>query len=235
MKKLSIISLLLILAFNVQSQNCDKVLLTGKLVDSLRPQAFYNLMVINRNTGRGVFGQPNGTFSVYVSEGDSISLSCKGYEVFNLIVAADDNCQHKVAYYIEGKPQEIEEVIVKRIKSLEEIKEERSALAMRETRQVTGIEVLRSPITALYQAFSKKEKSKRTVAKWEFRDDQSKIVQELLRTYVAYKIVDLTEEQFEDFVIFLNIDETFLKTASEMDLIVFIQDKFEHYMIINDR
>jgi len=235
LKKLSIISLLLILAFNVQSQNCDKVLLTGKLVDSLRPQAFYNLMVINRNTGRGVFGQPNGTFSVYVSEGDSISLSCKGYEVFNLIVAADDNCQHKVAYYIEGKPQEIEEVIVKRIKSLEEIKEERSALAMRETRQVTGIEVLRSPITALYQAFSKKEKSKRTVAKWEFRDDQSKIVQELLRTYVAYKIVDLTEEQFEDFVIFLNIDETFLKTASEMDLIVFIQDKFEHYMIINDR
>ena len=235
MKKLSIISLLLILAFNVQSQNCDKVLLTGKLVDSLRPQAFYNLMVINRNTGRGVFGQPNGTFSVYVSEGDSISLSCKGYEVFNLIVAADDNCQHKVAYYIEGKPQEIEEVIVKRIKSLEEIKEERSALAMRETRQVTGIEVLRSPITALYQAFSKKEKSKRTVAKWEFRDNQSKIVQELLRTYVAYKIVDLTEEQFEDFVIFLNIDETFLKTASEMDLIVFIQDKFEHYMIINDR
>jgi len=211
------------------------VLLTGKLVDSLRPQAFYNLMVINRNTGRGVFGQPNGTFSVYVSEGDSISLSCKGYEVFNLIVVADDNCQHKVAYYIEGKPQEIEEVIVKRIKSLEEIKEERSALAMRETRQVTGIEVLRSPITALYQAFSKKEKSKRTVAKWEFRDDQSKIVQELLRTYVAYKIVDLTEEQFEDFVIFLNIDETFLKTASEMDLIVFIQDKFEHYMIINDR
>ena len=211
------------------------MLLTGKLVDSLRPQAFYNLMVINRNTGRGVFGQPNGTFSVYVSEGDSISLSCKGYEVFNLIVVADDNCQHKVAYYIEGKPQEIEEVIVKRIKSLEEIKEERSALAMRETRQVTGIEVLRSPITALYQAFSKKEKSKRTVAKWEFRDDQSKIVQELLRTYVAYKIVDLTEEQFEDFVIFLNIDETFLKTASEMDLIVFIQDKFEHYMIINDR
>ncbi len=192
-------------------------------------------MVINRNTGRGVFGQPNGTFSVYVSEGDSISLSCKGYEVFNLIVVADDNCQHKVAYYIEGKPQEIEEVIVKRIKSLEEIKEERSALAMRETRQVTGIEVLRSPITALYQAFSKKEKSKRTVAKWEFRDNQSKIVQELLRTYVAYKIVDLTEEQFEDFVIFLNIDETFLKTASEMDLIVFIQDKFEHYMIINDR
>lgn len=235
MKKLSIIWLLLILAFNVQSQNCDKVLLTGKLVDSLRPQAFYNLMVINRNTGRGVFGQPNGTFSVYVSEGDSISLSCKGYEVFNLIVVADDNCQHKVAHFIEGKPQEIEEVIVKRIKSLEEIKEERSALAMRETRQVTGIEVLRSPITALYQAFSKKEKSKRTVAKWEFRDDQSKIVQELLRTYVAYKIVDLTEEQFEDFVIFLNIDETFLKTASEMDLIVFIQDKFEHYMIINDR
>ena len=235
MKKLGVISLLILLAFNVQSQKCDKVLLTGKLVDSLRPQAFYNLMVINRDTGRGVFGQPNGTFSVYVSEGDSISLSCKGYEVVSLIVVADINCQHRVVEYIEGKPQEIDEVIVKRIKSLEEIKEERSALAMRETRQVTGIEVLRSPITALYQAFSKTEKSKRKVAAWEFRDNQSRVVQELLRTYVAYKIVDLTEEEFEDFVIFLNIDETFLKTASEMDLIVFIKDKFEHYMIVHDR
>ena len=41
-------------------------------------------------------------------------------------------------------------------------KESSFDLAMRETRQVTGIEVLQSPITALYQAFSQREKSKRS-------------------------------------------------------------------------
>ncbi len=216
----------------VSGQECEKILFTGRVIDTLRPQAFYNVMVINRTTGRGVFGQPNGSFSVYVMNGDNISISCKGYPVINVVAKADSNCQHKVRFYIEGKMQEVAEVIVKPIKSLEQIKEERSALAMRETRQVTGIEVLQSPITALYQAFSKKEKSKRTVAEWEHEDNKARIVQELLRTYVAYDIFELSEEEFEDFIAFLNINEDFLKTASELDLVTFIKDKFEHYMYL---
>ena len=87
-----------------------------------------------------------------------------------------------------------------------------------------------SPITALYQAFSKKEQNKRWVAEQEYKDDQRRIVKELLRTYVAYKVIELTEEEFDEFISFMNLNEAFLKTASEMDLITFIQDKFEHYM-----
>lgn len=212
-----------------QAQKCDKVLVTGKVVDTLRPQNFYNLMIINRTTGRGVFGQPNGSFSLYVSNGDSLSISVKDYPMVNMVVSADSNCQFVRKIYIEGKPQELEEIIVRPIKSLEEIKEEREALAMRETRMVTGIEVLQSPITALYQAFSKKEQNKRWIAEQEFKDDQRRIVKELLRTYVSYEIIDLSEEDFDDFIEFLNINESFLKTATEMELITFIKDKFEHF------
>ncbi len=235
MKRILLSSIILLSVLKVNAQECPRVLFTGKVVDTLRPQSFYNLMVINRTTGRGVFGQPDGSFSVFIASGDSLSLSCKGYPVINLIASADSNCQHKRTFFIEGKAQEVEEVVVKPIKSLSQIKEERSALAMRETRMVTGIDVLQSPITALYQAFSKKEKSKRRVAKWEHQDNQNRIVQELLRTYVAYDIVNLTEEEFEEFVAFLNMDETFLKTASEMDLVTFIQDKFEHYISMKER
>ncbi len=217
----------------VHAQECDKVLFSGKISDTLRPQAFYNLMVINRSNGRGVFGQPNGSFSVYASQGDSLSLSVKGYPVVNVVVNGNEDCQQKGYYYIEGKAQEFEVVNVKPLKSLEQIKEERQALAMRETRMVTGIEVLQSPITALYQAFSKKEQSKRWVAKQEHLDNQQRILQELLRTYAAYDIINLSDDEFESFISFLNMDETFLKTASEMELITFIQDKFEHYQKIN--
>ncbi len=229
MKKITILIVVLFIQNLVLSQDCEKIMFTGRVIDTLRPQSFYNVMVINRTTGRGVFGQPNGTFSVYVREGDEISISCKGYPVINVVAKGNSDCQQKVRFYIEGKVQEIDEVVIKPLKSLEEIKEERSALAMRETRQVTGIEVLNSPITALYQAFSKKEKSKRIVAKWEHEDNKSRIVQELLRNYVAYEIIDLSEEEFEEFVAFLNINEDFLKTASEYDLVTFIKDKFEHY------
>ena len=88
-------------------------------------------------------------------------------------------------------------------------------------------------ISAFKPVFSKKEKTKRWVAEQEYKDDQARIVKELLRTYVAYDIIELTDEEFEDFISFLNIDETFLKTASELELITFIQDKFGHYKTMN--
>ncbi|MDG1147346.1 MAG: hypothetical protein P8N52_03470 [Crocinitomicaceae bacterium] len=229
MKATILIGLMLMGVSMIHAQECEKVLFTGKVSDTLRPQSFYNLMVVNRSNGKGVFGQPDGSFSVYVNQGDLLSLSVKGYPVVSVVVHGDADCQHETIFYIEGKIQEFEVVNVKPLKSLAQIKEERQALAMRETRMVTGIDVLQSPITALYQAFSKKEQSKRWVAKQEHLDNQQHILQELLRTYAAYDIIELTDDEFKSFISFLNMDEMFLKTASEMELITFVKDKFEHY------
>lgn len=210
---------------------CDQVLFQGKVIDSIRPKNFYNLMVINRSTGQGVFGRPNGVFSVYTKPGDTMALSVKGYPLITVIVIPDSNCRFMADFYIESDVQDIEQVVVRPLKSLEQIREEREALAMRETRMVTGIDALQSPITALYQAFSRKERSKRWVAEQEYKDDQRRIVKELLRTYVANDIIDLSDDEFDEFIAFLNVDESFLKTATEMELITFIKDKYEHYKL----
>lgn len=184
------------------------------------------------SSGRGVFGQPDGKFSVYANDGDTVILSVRDYPKIYTIVQADSNCQHKETFYLEPKVLEFEAVEVRPLKTLEQIKEERASLAMRETRMVTGIDVMQSPITALYQRFSKLERSKRWVAEQEYKDDQARILKELLRNYVAYDIIELTDEEFEDFIAFLNMDDNFLKTASEMELITFVKDKYEHYKLI---
>lgn len=235
MSKIVATVLLFLLAFSSIGQNCEKVLLSGKVIDTLRPQNFYNLMVVNRTTGKGFFGLPSGGYNLYVNNGDSITFSIKGYKNIEYSVKADANCQAKNIWYIEMKPQEIQEVVVRPLKSLQEIQEERAGLAMRETRQVTGIEVLRSPITALYQAFSQKEQSKRAVAQFEYADKQKAVLQELLRLYVAYDIFYLSEDEFDAFIAFLNVNEDFLKTATEMELVTFVKDKFEHFQRLNKR
>lgn len=229
MKKEFVIAACFGLSNLVNAQDCENILFTGRVIDSLRPQSFYNLMVVNKSTGKGVFGQPNGTFSVYASQGDTIALSVRGYPYVKVVVDGNLECRHEGRYYIENKIQDVAEVVVHPLKSLEQIKEERSSLALRETRMVTGIEVLQSPITALYQAFSKKEKAKRWVAEQEHLDSQRNVLKELIRTYVAYEVIELSDEEFDEFIAFLNMDETFLKTATEMELITFIQDKFDHY------
>lgn len=234
MTKVFILSLILISTFSVFGQaKCDQVLLLGNVEDSLNPQAFYNLMIVNRTKGRGVFGQPNGHFSVYVSDGDSVSISIKGYPMVGIRIQADSNCQYKFHAYIDPIAIEIKEVVITPLKTLDQIRNEREALAMRETRQVTGYSGLGSPITLLYQTFSQKEQNKRWIEEQKYKDNQRKIVQELLRLYVAYDIINLSNEQFDEFIAFLNIDETFLKTATEMELITFVKDKFEHFRNMN--
>lgn len=233
MRIVIIILLSLLTTSNSWSQDCEKVRLTGRVVDSLRPQNFYNLMVINRTKGKGVFGLPNGGYNVYAEQGDSITFSIKGYEKVDYTVVADSNCQAKNTWYIDMLPQQVVEVVIKPLKTLSEIQAEREGLAMQETRMVTGIDVLQSPITALYQVFSKKEKSKRAVAKYKYADEQKAVLQDLLRLYVAYDIFDLNEEEFDSFIAFLNINEDFLKTASELELVTFIKDKFEHFKMLN--
>jgi hypothetical protein len=178
-------------------------------------------MLINKRTGQGVFGQPNGSYSIYVSQGDTVVLSVKDYIPQVVVVLADSNCQCKRKLVIEPRPKEI--------------REEREALAMRETRMVTGIEVLKSPITALYQAFSRKEQNKRWIAEQQYKDDQRKVVKELLRLYISYDIINLSEEDFDDFIAFLNVSDSFLKTATEMELITFIKDKFEHFQLVKNK
>jgi hypothetical protein len=223
------ISIVLLAVCSNSFAQCEQVLVSGKIVDTLRLQNFYNLMVVNKTTGRGVFGQPNGHFSVYANSGDLIALSTKGYPVYQFVVKPDDNCQAKILAYVERLPQEVPDIIVRPLKTLEQIKEERENLALRETRTVTGVSALQSPITFLYQAFSKKEQNKRWIAEQEYKDDQRRIVQELLRLYVAFDIIELSDTEFDAFITFLNIDEQFIKTATEMELILFIKDKYDHF------
>jgi arsenate reductase-like glutaredoxin family protein len=84
----------------------------------------------------------------------------------------------------------------------------------------------------LYEAFSKKEKAKRWLAEQKYKDSQREVLKDLLRLYNLYDIVKLPEDEFDQFIDFLNVDANFLKTASEIELVTFIKDKFEHYQAV---
>ncbi|HLV42601.1 MAG TPA: hypothetical protein VKY37_09995 [Brumimicrobium sp.] len=222
---------ILFLSFSVTHTygQCKEIYLKGRVQDTAMVQSFYNLMVINMSTQQGVFGRPNGEFSVYVRPGDRIAFSVKGYGKKFIDIPHSDICSIDTVINLSPNIQKIEEVTIYPINSLEKIKQEREALSQRETRTVTGINVLESPVTALYERFSKTAQSKRLVAQMEHKDNMNAVVRELLRAYVSYDVVYLEEEQFNAFINFLNIDEHFLRTASDYELIGYIQGKLEHY------
>jgi len=212
------------------AQNCKEVNLWGGLKDTTaKKPGFYNVFIVNKSAGRGVFGKPDGTFSITVNPGDSLYFTVTGYETIKMKVIADSSCRHEFHTFLRLVEYKKDEVVVYPVKTLTQIKEERERLAQTETRIVTGYQSLQSPITALYQEFSRRERMKKKVAELQYQDQMEMVVKELLRVYVSYDILELEEEEFLDFIIFLNLNEEFLKNASDYDLIVYIKEKYIHF------
>lgn len=207
----------------------------GTVKDTAYNVGFYNLVVMNKTAGKGIFGDYDGTFSITLKKKDLIGVSVVGYQT---IYFSFKDSVYKPKYEVELFVQSLEyvgeEVIVKPLKSLDELKEERANISKREVPVVTMKNAFSSPITALYVAFSKREKTKRKVAEMEYMDQQSDIVKEILHLYVHHDIIELDYADFEEFVVFLNLNTEFLKTATDYELISYIQYKFEHFQKIKE-
>ena len=222
------------------AQKADKndslVTVQGKVIDTSFVVGFYNLVVVDKSVGKGIFGEYDGTFSITVKKKDVIGVSVVGYQTLYLSFK-DSTYKDTFDVKLYIQPLEYtssEEVVVKPLKSLEELQEERANMAKREVPVVTMQNAIKSPITALYIAFSKREKTKRKVAEMEYQDKQDEIVREILRIYVHADIIDLSQDQFEEFITFLHLNEDFLRTASDYELINYIQAKFEHFKKIKE-
>ena len=211
------------------------ITINGVVKDTTFAVGFFNTVVMNKSVGKGIFGEYDGTFSITVKKKDQVGVSVVGYQTIYLSFKDSSyKREYDVVLYLESLEFVGEEVIVKPLKTLEQLKEERSNISKREVPVVTVTNAIQSPITALYIAFSKREKTKRKVAEMEYMDSQNDIVKEILHLYVHHDILDLEYADFEEFVTFLNLNPEFLKSASDYELITYIQAKFEHFQKIKE-
>ena len=215
--------------------NDSLITVKGRVIDTNATVAFYNMVVVNKTAGKGIFGDYNGEFEITVKKGDEIGISVVGYNSTTLSFA-DSSYKpvYEVTVYLKVLSFTGKEVVVTPLKTLEELQEERANIAKREVPVVTVQNAFESPITALYVAFSKREKTKRLVAEMEFQDQQDDVVREILRVYVHADIIALNEDEFSEFITFLNLNVEFLKTATDYELITYIKDKYEHFMRIKE-
>ena len=88
-KKLLFLLIILIAAFSssIKAQDKKLVQFSGVVIhaDSLEPLPFVNIINISRNH-RGTFTDMRGFFSLVVSVGDTIQISCLGYKKQELII-----------------------------------------------------------------------------------------------------------------------------------------------------
>ncbi len=213
-------------------RDSSSVLISGMAYDAKnREQRLDDLMIINMSTGQGVFGKADGTFSIVVSDTDTILVASTGYE-YKRISVHDSLAMNIIQFRVPlvRLNVNLREVVIFSARDLETIYSDIEKLGYnKRDMQIGGVDALSSPITFLYQEFSRLEKLKRHNAERINNDKRRTLLKELLANYVASDIFYMDTGEFEDFVDYCNVPEHFMKTASQYDFCVFIKHKFELY------
>jgi hypothetical protein len=208
------------------------VIVSGRVYDRERPsERLPDLMIINLRTAQGTFGKADGGFSVTALPYDTLLIASTGYE-FRKFTFRDSTA--KPAYWLDVPltrlKVELREVSVFSPRELNSIYKDIEKLGYRKSDfQLSGINVLESPITFLYQEFSQFQRLKRHNAERINDEKRRQLLKDLLVTYVSYDIIQLDNDEFDAFIDFCQVPEMYLKSASQYDFCLYIKQKFLVY------
>ncbi len=209
--------------------------INGYAFDSKNPKKrLDDLMIINVRTSQGVFGLADGTFKASIFKTDTIVIASTGYE-FQRICFTDS--VFKPQYYINVPLIKLnvtlKDVNIFSPRDLQSIYTDIQKLGYnKKDFQLSGVDAFQSPITFLYQEFSKLERLKRHNAERINADKRKELLRQLLANYVSHDIINLDNFEFDDFINFCNVPENYMKSATQYDFCIFIKQKFEVYALM---
>lgn len=233
-KILAILYILCFGIFNTIAQ--DKIKVSGTVYDPLKPGALHSVMVVNKSTGLGKFGNPDGSFDVVCNKTDSIFISATGYKI--LKVCFKDSLpknEYNLTLKLSEITYQLKQVTIIPERDLHEIKSDIDKLGYREKDyMLSGIDAFQSPITFLYQTFNKHAQKERLAIELENEFRRKQLLKELFAKYVKHDIIDLKDEDFDRFIDFSQITDEQMKRMSQYDFIIYVKEKYRLFQILEN-
>jgi hypothetical protein len=190
-----------------------------------------NVIVINQRLKTGSFGKADGSFEITCAKSDTISLTSLGYYSRNICFKDSAlKAVYNPIVFLDQRLYDLPTVQIFAPRDLEKIQDDIQKLGYNENDyMLSGINAVQSPITFLYQQFSKREKSKREAAQLWNEDKKRELLKELFQHYIDYQIIELNDEEFDAFIDFINVSDDFMKYSSQYDFLIFVRDRFKEY------
>ncbi|HEX5002072.1 MAG TPA: hypothetical protein VFW78_06225 [Bacteroidia bacterium] len=224
-----------LLTCTMAAQAQDTIHVKGYVYEKETHNAVNNLMVVNMRSQEGGFVPTGGRLSLTILKTDTIIVAATGYTTMKLSFT-DSAAKPEYNIRIVMKRLEITlkpvEIFTQR--DLEEIQKDIETLGYDEhDYMIGGASAFESPITYLYEQFSRRERNKREVAEMRNNDRRRALLKELFRKYVDNDIIQLKDEEFDDFIDFCRVSDDFIKSSTQYDFIMYIKKRYELYRMIN--
>ena len=229
MRYLLLLPLLLLFASSAFAQ--QEIIVKGTVSGGDGEHVFYDLMIVNRRTRTGTFANTDGSFTARVQRNDTLLIGAGGYVTRTLPLGEfpDDELGH-LRIVLRPWNIDLQPVAVLPQRTLKQIQGDIDKLGYNaKDYRESGVDAFSSPITFLYQEFSRRERSKRQVAQLENEDRKRELLRELLQEYVDYGIINLSDDSFDDFIDFCNVPEEVLKGLSQYDFLIYMKKKYQLY------
>lgn len=220
----------LLIQYNCEAQ--ITITVQGKAMDKNTPSLLLEqVMVINLRTQQGIFGNPDNSFSISILRTDTLVITALGYSpekiCFKDSVLRDN---YKIVVGLRKLSGTLQEVTVMAPRDLNRIEEDIKKLGYDKSEyRLTGLDAWRSPLTALYEEFSRRERSKRKVAQLMNEDERRKLLREVLANYSRAGLIKLQYHEYNAFIDYLGLNEFLLKSFTQYELAVYIKNKYLSY------
>lgn len=249
-----ILFLTLTATFTVFAQPLSKQPLTisGKIVSADSLSAIEDVHIINKRNGKGWLSRQDGTFTILVSQGDTLLFTAVGFEDKEIAFSASLlDKQRTLTVTLQPEVYELDQITITPYPTLEQFKQEFLHLKLPPTANnlvIPGLDAnsvynsnnngqptitLGGPITALYNSFSRREKAHRRSKVLEQTLTNNNLAASKYNTKIVNKVTGLEGEELNAFMKFCALPNAFILSATEYELhasinecyIAFLQSK----------
>ena len=187
-------------------------------------------MVVNKSTKKGVFGSSSGEFSLYLDKNDTLLISAHNYRTIKFTLKDSVlRDEYDVFIPLERIRYDLPQAQVFPDRSFRDIERDISELEREVAYNLSGVNAVSSPVTALYERFSRFEQSKRKARQLYNEQLLHDILKELFRKYVKADIINLSEDEFQEFIEFMDLPVEYIQRMSQYDLIMEVKRQYEEY------
>lgn len=191
-------------------------------------QGIANAIVVNNRTHSGTFGDARGNFSIYCEKGDTLSVTALGYYTRQLCMKDSVLLEvYRPTIFLDDRVYQLPTIAILTPRDLEDIAEDIRSIGFDEDAFRTA--TIQSPITYLYESFSKRERNRIEIERLKYEDRKRDLLKELFHLYVDFEIIDLTNDEFDEFIDFMNVSDEFLRNSSQYEFLVFVKEQFVRY------
>jgi hypothetical protein len=222
-------SLMLFLLFGIESK-AQEIIIKGSVYD-LEGRLIPGPVIYNKRTYLGTFGSYDGSFSFTAQKTDTLVFAAFGFK--NLEWCFRDSmpkAQYNIRVVLKALQVNVGVAEVVAPMEVMEIHRELRKLGYDERDfRLSGVDAFSSPITFLYEQFSRLEKSKRKAFRLEYEAEKRDLLKALLTRYVEFDIVNLNEEQFDDFLDFCSVPDELLKSMTQYEFAQYIKSRYRDF------